>query len=486
VNKDSSDRDQFKVKSLNVKRVHKNSISECIDQLKKYVFTNRIRVEDFFKDFDALRTGLVTKSRFLRCLDAMDVSGISPSEQITLAEFYGDKSKTDCVRWQEFVKDIDTQYTSSMPDQFTKTCGLPAEPIPPKAKVPGQTTFEEFTAEEQESIRNVLNRMKGRVERRRVHLKPVFQDFDKHNDGYVTAAQFTRVLTLLNLGCTQEESKLLTTLYSDHFGFDYDVFIHTLAPKKVENTKYEEQLAELQTLGKKTTNQATGLKSERYATMLSKYDVDMHNMAMIRLKTLVFKERVRVYEFMKDYDKLRSGSIPKNDFRRALDLCGVGAVLVEPEIVSIMNAYASTEKPGFIDYLRLSKELETVFTNSELDRNPCARVEQFRPPVEWEKNDLEDLEENIFKTAMYRLGEHIKKTRIQLYPLFEDYDRVHNATVSRSQFHRVLSELEMGGLLSEQEFRVIFKKFNMTRGGKNDVNYVAFCDWFKDCLQENF
>jgi Ca2+-binding EF-hand superfamily protein len=328
--------------------------------------------------------------------------------------------------------------------------------------------------------------MKGRVERRRVHLKPVFQDFDKHNDGYVTAAQFTRVLTLLNLGCTEEESKLLTTLYSDHFGFNYDVFIHTLAPKRVENTKYEEQLAELQTLGKKTTNQATGLKSERYATMLSKSEDDMHNMAMIRLKTLVFKERIRVYEFMKDYDKLRSGSIPKNDFRRALDLCGVGDVLVEPEIVSIMEAYKSTEKPGFIDYLRLSKELETVFTNSELDRNPCAKVEQFRPPVEWEKNDLEDLEENIFKTAMYRLGEHIKKTRIQLYPLFEDYDRVHNATVSRSQFHRVLSELEMGGLLSEQEFRVIFKKFNMTRGGKNDVNYVAFCDWFKDCLQENF
>jgi len=97
--------------------------------------------------------------------------------------------------------------------------------------------------------------------------------------------------------------------------------------------------------------------------------------------------------------------------------------------------------------------------------------------VEWERNDLEEVEETIYEMAMQRLSEHIKKTRIQLHPLFEDYDRVHNATVSRSQFHRVLSELEMGGLLSEQEFRVIFKKFNMTKGGKNDVNYVAFCDY---------
>ena len=34
------------------------------------------------------------------------------------------------------------------------------------------------------------------------------------------------------------------------------------------------------------------------------------------------KERVRVLEFMRDYDKLRSGRIPATSFRRALDLCG--------------------------------------------------------------------------------------------------------------------------------------------------------------------
>ena len=33
---------------------------------------------------------------------------------------------------------------------------------------------------------------------------------------------------------------------------------------------------------------------------------------------------MRVLEFMKDYDKLRSGHIPATSFRRALDLCGFG------------------------------------------------------------------------------------------------------------------------------------------------------------------
>ena len=65
---------------------------------------------------------------------------------------------------------------------------------------------------------------------------------------------------------------------------------------------------------------------------------------------------------------------------------------------------------------------------------------------------------------------------MQLYPLFEDYDRVHNGTVSRSQFRRVLSELELNSLVSEQEFELLWTKFDVKIGGKDDVDYLAFCE----------
>ena len=45
------------------------------------------------------------------------------------------------------------------------------------------------------------------------------------------------------------------------------------------------------------------------------------------------KERMRVLEFMRDYDKLRSGRIPATSFRRALDLCGFG--LGQDEVASL-------------------------------------------------------------------------------------------------------------------------------------------------------
>ena len=49
----------------------------------------------------------------------------------------------------------------------------------------------------------------------------------------------------------------------------------------------------------------------------------------------VCKERIRVLEFMRDYDKLRSGRISLTSFRRALDLCGFE--LSPPEVVALEN-----------------------------------------------------------------------------------------------------------------------------------------------------
>ena len=450
------------------------SVGQTQAVIVEYLYANRIRGETFFKDFDPLRSGLVTKSIFLRCLDSMGITDVTPEETENLADSYRCPQKPDCVRWTDFLLDVTTLHDK--PNLFETIYGLPDEPFVPKAEVKGKTEFLQLSESEKQTVLTVLQRFFDKVSQRRLLPKPVFQDFDQHNHGHVTLAQFRQVLCTLQLGCSEEESNTLIKLFSDQWGFDYEEFLDSIAPMTKLNLKYEGQLKELQKLGKTKTKIATGVESERYSSILPKNNSDIFTTAMNRMKTLVFKERVRVYEWMKDYDKLRSGSIPASSFRRALDLCGADCVLVEPEIISIMENYVCSKKQNHVRYLDFCSELETVFTVPHLDKNPLIEVKQFKPPVEWERNDLEEVEETIYEMAMQRLSEHIKKTRIQLHPLFEDYDRVHNATVSRSQFHRVLSELEMGGLLSEQEFRVIFKKFNMTKGGKNDVNYVAFCD----------
>ncbi len=48
------------------------------------------------------------------------------------------------------------------------------------------------------------------------------------------------------------------------------------------------------------------------------------------------------------------------------------------------------------------------------------------------------------------------------------------------QFQRVLSELELAGLVSAQEFSILFTKFEIKVGGRLDINYITFCETCKD------
>ena len=57
--------------------------------------------------------------------------------------------------------------------------------------------------------------------------------------------------------------------------------------------------------------------------------------------TQVSKERIRVLEFMRDYDKLRSGRIPCTSFRRALDLCGFG--LSQMEVAALEERWVGSQ-----------------------------------------------------------------------------------------------------------------------------------------------
>ena len=48
----------------------------------------------------------------------------------------------------------------------------------------------------------------------------------------------------------------------------------------------------------------------------------------------VSKKRARIHEFMKDYDKLRTGRVSKVNFARGLDLCGFE---LDPQEVGLLQ-----------------------------------------------------------------------------------------------------------------------------------------------------
>merc|ERR1719284_838933 len=75
---------------MNTTHVKKNvssDVATILGKMEKVVFARRVRAKDFFKDYDKLRSGRVTKPQFTRVLLTMGLA-IPPHEAELLAEHF--------------------------------------------------------------------------------------------------------------------------------------------------------------------------------------------------------------------------------------------------------------------------------------------------------------------------------------------------------------------------------------------------------------
>jgi len=432
-------------------------IDELLKRIRHHVLVNRIRVEEFFQDFDPLRHGSIPTSRFRMGLSAMGQQHLTETQILAIIDRYADDTRKGNVWWISFFADIDKVFTQRGLEK-TPTAVLPPAETYHMPK-PGATDWTTVNKDKQMELDDVMQKMRLKTNQRRILAKPCFQDFDRHNIGYVTRSQLHQCLTYLSLNGTPAEVDLVYGKFSDDTGFNYLRFLEKLQPSEVQEQKYLKRIEEL-----KLTNK------EKAEWTVPKNIADV----MQKIKTKVVKEAVRVYEFMKDYDKLRTGRMLKTSFPRALDLCALG--LNYSEITTVMEWYSSPDHEGYVDYYRFCDDVESCFTQKGLEMNPTLVPTPFKPDPNL--NIIKDLPEGeeMVEAVLHRLADRVRIRRIQLFPLFEDYDRVHNGTVSRSQLHRVLSELELGSLVSAREFHVLYEKFDIVIGGKHDFNYTQFCD----------
>ncbi|XP_064617922.1 uncharacterized protein LOC135482031 [Liolophura sinensis] len=451
---------------VNLERVDNRgevSLDELMSRIRHIILTSRLRVTEYFQDYDPLRSGSITKAQFLRGLASLGLSklgqhDLSQKQASMLCDFYSSPTQADKVLWTKFVDDVESVFTQP---------GLEKNPtyqVPPsemfRVPKPGTVDWSMASAEHEGMVERAMKRLKERTCQRHILVKPVFQDFDRHNNGHVTRSQFRQCLTMLELHASEPEMIALEAKYCNDMGFDYKAFLQDLEPQTPRKLMYLERQETL-----RRVNQIKHLPELNPATDLEQ--------VLLKVKTKVMKERLRPLEFMRDYDKLRSGRMLKTSFRRALDLCRFE--LKESEISILEDRYQAAN-PDYVDYLKFCDELESVFTTKDLEKAPLLNVTQFTPPVEWQMNTLPAEMQSKFTECMNRIAEKVRQRNIQLFPLFEDYDRVHMGAVSRSQFRRVLSELQLNSLVSEQEYELLWQQFDVKIGGKDDMNYIAFCD----------
>ena len=81
--------------------------------------------------------------------------------------------------------------------------------------MPARRQFLDFSEEEKQYLLNTLKEFQQVIRQTRVHMRPIFQDFDTSRTGHVSRNQFFRVLNQLNLAPSEEAIRLLLKRYID-------------------------------------------------------------------------------------------------------------------------------------------------------------------------------------------------------------------------------------------------------------------------------
>lgn len=167
------------------------------------------------------------------------------------------------------------------------------------------------------------------------------------------------------------------------------------------------------------------------------------------------------------------------------------------------NSFHSIKDQRMVEYKSFCFEIEKAFANNELEKNPLIEAEQHVPSDPIFNIQLTPDEEECVVKSLRNIAERVsiiiieyfqvniikfhkfnilkvRQQRIQLFPPFEDFDRLKNGYVTQNQFTRVLNDLKLRTVLENTELENLIKKYSVRIGTRDDINYVAFSDQIYD------
>eukprot|EP00904_Undaria_pinnatifida_P007730 jgi/Undpi1/4087/HiC_scaffold_16.g07454.m1 len=211
---------------------------------------------------------------------------------------------------------------------------------------------------------------------------------------------------------------------------------------------------------------------------------------LAQLKAFTYRARLRMMEFFRDEDQMRSGTMSRENFGR--DLLSTGFRISPVELETLCDAYADSvlvDKGGapFVRYACLVEEVEGVFGVKELERKPECDVNASVKAAQASfttssvsgftegTSPLSKQEEAIVMETLRELGKEVHRRRLSLSPPLKDFDRFNRGVVPGTMFERALS---LAGVLPvRRKTKLLRRKFAerfSSPDARSDVNYVAF------------
>ena len=197
------------------------NIKDIVDKIKNTVKINRIRLNEFFEDFDPLRKGTCTKAKFRTALDMANLH-LRAEEFDVLEKFFSVPDEDDKVYYKDLVEEVDTVFTIK---------GLEKNPLlrPKDYVIPDFLNPEKrLTPEETDFLDKTMRKLGLLAIKYRVMAKSFFRDNDRANIGIVPSSRFASILSFFKLHTDEKEMNILikrffskNSIEINYYDFDY-------------------------------------------------------------------------------------------------------------------------------------------------------------------------------------------------------------------------------------------------------------------------
>lgn len=327
-----------------------------------------------------------------------------------------------------------------------------------------------FEVEQGESakLQHLLETVKKEIADRRLLLRPHFQDFDRVRNGYVTKSQFLRVLNQFDILANDEFLNVLLKCYVDkgslhevnYYKFCNDVDGQDLVTKIINDT-YADKFAIPQ--AKEFS------KPYIYNTIPEGLDDVIQ-----KIQRKVKEERIRIGEFLRDFDRLRCGSIANSQFRIGLNMAKIP--LSQPEYQMLINHFGCPDKQNFMMWKDFSDNIDRVFNIKSLEKNPMSETIVPLKTTLTSREKMNQTETALAEKVIERFKYFCLATRLYVKQFFQDWDPLGRYKVTPKQFRQVLVTVRF--TLSDDEFKATGKYFLTEDGYMDYADFINFTSPF--------
>ncbi|EQC31662.1 hypothetical protein SDRG_10827 [Saprolegnia diclina VS20] len=432
--------------------------------LREIAARDRIRVKNFFTDYDRMRSGKCTEAQFMRAVKVC-FGALTQSDLDVLVAKYScgivDVSHERKVDYIAFCKSIslgdtpDELENNDDDDREAHSVSVDVPTLPSAACSRGlRGALSEVELADWHAL---MRRLSFSVTTRRIALKPAFTDFDRGKTECVTCEQFARVLALFNLHITSPAEKHVvlkryasTRLNSAplaQLAFDNKAFLN-YKTFCLDLDAYESTQRPASSGGdpikhggvpKVTDDAPSEANVQRTLPMLLRY-----------IKQKAKRDRLRVEEYFRDFDRLRKGKITRAQYGGGLHAAGFILSPVDLDLLASAFPYheeVDVEGASMVAWTRFVDEVEAVFTVKGLEREPTKDISHAIEAAEQADaitdTALSARDEAIVMASLQTMLSRMLTKRLDIKPSFEDFDVANQGFISHTKFERVLSVFQL-------------------------------------------